>query len=192
MSITVNYAQAAQNDTNNDASPIFASIPVGSTVAVQQEDGGPWTHGMIVGKGDNNHHDQSYTIQLTTSGRRITCNRQHIRQTSITADSYICYQAMKKANRQIDPLDAILEHIKNNPQSYSNRTVQSNSNKTQSMHDKQQPINNLQGNRQVHMQIMQQAVINTRADNNRIQQGENVVKTRYGRTIRKPDRLTYH
>ena len=34
-------------------------------------------------------------------------------------------------------------------------------------------------------------VINTRADNNRIQQGENVVKARYGRTIRKPDRLTY-
>ena len=38
---------------------------------------------------------------------------------------------------------------------------------------------------------MQKTVINTMADNNRIQQGENVVKKRYGRTIRKPDRLTY-
>ena len=38
---------------------------------------------------------------------------------------------------------------------------------------------------------MQKKVINTRADNNRIQQGENVVKTRYGRTIRKLDRLTH-
>ena len=50
-----------KNDTNNDASPILASIPIGSTVVVQQEDSGPWTHGMIVGKGDHNHHDQSYT-----------------------------------------------------------------------------------------------------------------------------------
>ena len=107
-----------KNDTNNDASPVFASILIGSTVVVQQEDGGLWTHGMIVGKGDHNHHDQSYTIQITTTGRRITCNRQHIRLTSITTDNYICYQATKHATRQTDPLDAILEHIKNNTQSY--------------------------------------------------------------------------
>ena len=46
-----------KNDTYNDASPIFASIPIGSTVAVQQEDGGLWTHETIVGKGDHNHHN---------------------------------------------------------------------------------------------------------------------------------------
>ena len=46
-----------KNNTNNDASPVFASIPTGSTVAIQREDGGPWMHGMIVGKGDHNHHD---------------------------------------------------------------------------------------------------------------------------------------
>ena len=67
---------------------------------------------MIVGKGDHNHHDQSYTIQITTTGWRITHNRQHISLTSITADNYICYQATKHANRQTDPLDAMLEHIK--------------------------------------------------------------------------------
>ena len=50
-----------------------------------------------------------------------------------------------------------------------------------------QKKNNPQGNRQ----DMQKTVISTRVDNNRIQQGENVVKTRYGRTVRKPDRLTY-
>ena len=64
-----------KNDTNNDASPVFASIPKGSTVVVQQEDGGLWTHGMVIGKGDHNHHDQSYTIQITTTGRRITCQQ---------------------------------------------------------------------------------------------------------------------
>ena len=30
-----------KNGTNNDALPVFASIPIGSTVAVQREDGGP-------------------------------------------------------------------------------------------------------------------------------------------------------
>ena len=39
---------------------------------------------------------------------------------------------------------------------------------------------------------MQNTVINTRADNKRIQKGENVVKIRYGGTVRKPDRLAYH
>ena len=41
----------------NDASPIYASIPIGSTVVVQQEDGGPWTHRTIVGEGDPIHHN---------------------------------------------------------------------------------------------------------------------------------------
>ena len=87
-----------KNDINNDASPVFASIPIGSTVAVQQEDGRPWTHGTIVGKGDYNHHNWSYTIQITTTGRRITHNRQHVRLTPITADDYIQYQATKQTN----------------------------------------------------------------------------------------------
>ena len=51
-----------QHKNNNDASPVFASLPIGSAVAVQWEDGGPWTHGTIVGKADHNHHGHSYTI----------------------------------------------------------------------------------------------------------------------------------
>ena len=58
-----------QHRYNNDASPVFVSIPIGSAVAFWQEDGGLWTHGTIVGTGDHNHHDRSYTIQLTTNGR---------------------------------------------------------------------------------------------------------------------------
>ena len=64
----------SKNDTNSDASQVFASIPIGSTVAVQWEDGGPWTHGMIVGRGKHNHHNWSYNIQVTTVGRIITHN----------------------------------------------------------------------------------------------------------------------
>ena len=64
-----------QHKNDNDALQMFAFIPIGSAVAVQQEDGGLWTHGTIVGTGDNNHNNCLYTIQLTTNGRRITCNR---------------------------------------------------------------------------------------------------------------------
>ena len=64
-----------QQKNDNDASPVLACIPIGSTVAAQWEDGRPWTHGTIVGTGKQNHHDRSYTIQLTTNGRHITSNR---------------------------------------------------------------------------------------------------------------------
>ena len=64
-----------QYKNDNDTSPVFSHIPIGSAVAVQQEDGGLWTHGTIVDTGNHNHHDRSYTIQLTTNGRCITQNR---------------------------------------------------------------------------------------------------------------------
>ena len=54
-----------QNKNNNNASPVFALLHIGSAVAVQCEDGGLWTHGTIVDTGDHNHHNHAYTIQLT-------------------------------------------------------------------------------------------------------------------------------
>ena len=50
MSIKLIHRQG-KNHTNNDASQVFASIPIGSTVVVQREDGGPSTHGMTIGEG---------------------------------------------------------------------------------------------------------------------------------------------
>ena len=64
-----------QHKNDNDASPMFTFIPIGSAVVVKWEDGGPWTHGTIVGTGDHNHNNCSYTVQLITNGRRITHNR---------------------------------------------------------------------------------------------------------------------
>ena len=69
---------------NSDTSHVFVSIPIGSTVAVQWEDGGPFTHGTIVGKGNHNH--TTGHIQVTTTGRIITCNGQHIKPTPIIAE----------------------------------------------------------------------------------------------------------
>ena len=133
---------------NNDASQVFASIPIGSTVAVQWEDGGLWTHGTIVGKGDHNHHNCSYKIQVTTTGRIITCNRQQIKPTSITAEEYIHYQSRKHTNIQTDPLDTIMNHIKNNPQLYSNKITHNNNNDSQGTHGEHGAKNNSQGSRQ--------------------------------------------
>ena len=48
--------------------------------------------------------------------------------------------------------------------------------------------NNSQGSRQEHIQKISNGA---RIDNDDIQKGENIVKTRYGRTVRKPDRLMY-
>ena len=87
-----------KNDTNNDASQVFVSIPIRKTVAVQWEDGGLWTYGTIVVKGNHNHYNWSYKIQVITTGRIIICNRQHIKPTSITAEDYMCYQARKHTN----------------------------------------------------------------------------------------------
>ena len=46
----------------------YTFIPMGSTVAVQQEDGDKWTHDTIVGKGDHNENNKSYKIHITKTG----------------------------------------------------------------------------------------------------------------------------
>ena len=78
--------------------------------------------------------------------------------------------------------------LKNNPQSYSNKVTHNNNNDSLNIHDEQQAKNHPQGNGQ---EYTQKTLNDTRVDNNSIQKGKNIVKTRYGRMIRKPDRLTY-
>ena len=97
------------------------SIPIGSTVVVQWEDGRLWIHGAILGKGDHNHRNRSYKIQVTTTGRIITHNRQHIMPTRITAEDYMCYQARK--HTKTEPLNAILDHIQKSPHTYADKTI---------------------------------------------------------------------
>ena len=94
------------------------SIPIGSTVVVQGEDRGLWTHGTVVGKGS---HNRSYKIQVTKTGRIIMCNRQHIKPTPITAENFLHNQANKHTNR--GPLDTILDHIQRHPTPPANRPI---------------------------------------------------------------------
>ena len=119
---------------------------MGSTVAVQQEDGGLWSHGTIVGKGNHNHHNRSYKIQLTTTGIIITCNRQHIKPTPITIEDYMCYQAKK--HTKIDPLDAILDHMWKNPHTYLDKDISNERDGNQNSNGEHGVRNNLQGSRQ--------------------------------------------
>ena len=39
-----------QNDNKHDTARNYSILPIGSTVAVQREDGCGWTHGTTVGK----------------------------------------------------------------------------------------------------------------------------------------------
>ena len=56
-------------DNKNQGTPRnYISILTGFTIVVQREDGGPWTHGPIEGKSDNNHNERSYNICITKTG----------------------------------------------------------------------------------------------------------------------------
>ena len=100
-----------QQKSINDASAIFPCIPIGSAVAVQHDDGRPWTHGTIVGMGNHNHHDKSYMIQLMTNGRHITHNRCHIKPTTVMVDTYMQYHSTKQQNARAGSLADILNNI---------------------------------------------------------------------------------
>ena len=108
-----------QHRNDNDTPPVFPYIPIGSPVVVQQEDSGPWTHGTVVDIGNHNHHGRSNTIQLTTNGRCITQNRQHIKPTTVTADAYLQHQSNKQSNITTDVLADLLNNISKN-QAYNN------------------------------------------------------------------------
>ena len=184
-----------QHKNDNDASTIFESIPVGSAVAVQQEDGGPWTHGTVVSIGNHNHHDCTYIIQLTRNGRWITCYRQHIKPTSVTVETYLQYQTTKHSNTQTDLLEVILKCIKNNQMAYA--SMQTNNSdihdtKCHQQTKKSQPgrgeDNRPQGSEVINKNHRQKS-LNTPEDNGIVQQNSEVIKTRYGQTVKKPDRL---
>ena len=102
-----------RNEQGIDTSKNFVSLPIGSTVVVQWKDGGLWTHGSIQDKGNQNHHDRSYKICITKTGKIITHNRWHIKPTPISAEHYLHGQLSKHA--KTDPLNTILGHLEKHP-----------------------------------------------------------------------------
>ena len=57
-----------EDDKNQGTPRNYISIPRATTVVVQHDDGGLWTHGTVEGKGAHNHHDRSYNISITKTG----------------------------------------------------------------------------------------------------------------------------
>ena len=94
------------------------SIPIGSTVAVQWEDGGPLTHDTIEGKDNQHHHDRSDHIPITETGRVVTQNRQHIKPAQISAEQYLCDQLHK--HTKTDSLESILTQLDKQPVTSNN------------------------------------------------------------------------
>ena len=89
------------------------SVPIGSTVVVQREDGGPWTHDIVVDNGNHNHHSRSYKIQVTKTGRIITCNKTTHQTNTYNCRNFLHNQVNEYTKK--DPLDAILDHIQRHP-----------------------------------------------------------------------------
>ena len=121
-------------------------ILIGSNVVVQWEDWGLWIHGTIGVKGNHNHHNVSYKIHVTTTGRIMTCNRQHIKPTPITAEDYTHYQA--RMHTKTDPHNAILDHIQKNAHMYSDKAISNERDDNQNTHGEHGVRNNLQGSGQ--------------------------------------------
>ena len=59
------FSGHTNNDRKYDTTRNYASFSIGSTVVVQEGDGGPWTHGIVIGRGDHNQSNSSYTVRLT-------------------------------------------------------------------------------------------------------------------------------
>ena len=57
-----------KNDKNNDTFRNYVSFSIGSTVVFQCDDGGPWTPGTVVGRGDDACNNRSYMIHITKTG----------------------------------------------------------------------------------------------------------------------------
>ena len=178
-----------QQKNTNDASSIFPCIPIGSAVAVQQEDGGLWTHGTIVGSGNHNHHDKSYMIQLTTNDRCITCSRYHIKPTTVTADAYIQYHSTKQQNARLDPLADILNTITKNPVAYA--TIQTTNIPEQFEEKQKEEAKDKEQHSSKASNSSRQACTDAIRDNRTIMHDGDTIRTRSGCVGKKPHRLMY-
>ena len=70
-------------------------------------------HGPIEDKGNHNHHDRSYKIHITKTGKIVTCNRQDIKPTSISVEHYLWQQLFQHTKTY--PLGNILDHLEKYP-----------------------------------------------------------------------------
>ena len=93
-----------RNDKNYYTARNYDLFSKGCTVVVQGEDDGLWTQRTIVGTGDHNHNNRSYTIRITMTSCIVTRNAKHIKTALIMAEQYIRDQLTQHTG---DPVDRI-------------------------------------------------------------------------------------
>ena len=76
-----------------------------------------------------------------------------------------------------------------NPPSFMDKAISNERDDNKNMQGEHKGRNNLQGSGE---KQTEEVCSNTRVDNEHKNEGENIVETRYGRTVKKPDRLMYH
>ena len=185
-----------QHKNDNDTPPVLSHIPIGSAVAVQQEDSRPWTHGMVVNRGDHNHHGRLYTIQLTINGRYITWNKQHIKPKAVTADAYIKHHSYKQCNISTDPLADVINKMDKNLGVYNNKQVLNSIVKEKQSIGQivnksiQQVAENIEHSSKRTGINEKEGIDELRRNIPTIHEGE-ITRTRSGCIIKKLDRLTY-
>ena len=92
-----------KNDKGKDTYKILVSLPIGSIVVVQWEDGGPWTHGKTEATGDHNHHDRSYHICIVINITEY--------QVITTSTPSIALLVLTNQSSAIDDIHTVYKHL---------------------------------------------------------------------------------
>ena len=80
---------------NNDICKDSLSFPVGSTIAVECDYGGSWTHGVIKQTNSSVHKGRLYIVRVAKTASLIPQNKSHIWSTSIATEQFLMEQIKK-------------------------------------------------------------------------------------------------
>ena len=111
----------SRKDKGKDTSIGFVSLPIGSTVAVQQEDRGLWTHGTVEAKGNHNHHNRLYKSASPKQEKQSHAEATYKTNTNISRTLSLGPVAQKHQDRSTRE-----KHLRNNhlhPTSSTTQTV---------------------------------------------------------------------
>ena len=88
-------------------------LPTGSTVAVQWEEGRPWTYGTVIGHASDDHNGRNYRIRVTKIGLMfITIMKRYVMATPISTEDYLRNEASKaKYPCTADRVNELLDHF---------------------------------------------------------------------------------
>jgi len=144
---------------------------IGQQIMVQKEDQGPWTHGMIVARNTADHNNRSYKVKITMTNRIITRNEKHIRASKIPTSTY---EKKKTISTDIPTyIPSMSKQIINKPQADQPKRT----------HAEKIPLVNTQG-----PSLSPKKSLNKKVP---VVPTESLVKTKSGRIVKPPVKLTY-